>query len=150
MGRVYRATSYPRSSLGYQQDRPLRAGRLTASSRTPSDLLPLPVAQFHILLALTAGDKHGYAIMKEIEAFTDGAVAMGPGTLYGSVRQMLKVGLIEESSERPDPNLDDERRRYYRLTDLGARALRAEAARMERLARTARARWTDAVRRLGV
>ncbi len=113
-------------------------------SRTPSDLLPLPASHVHILLALTTGDKHGYAIMKEIEAFTDGAVAMGPGTLYGAVKQMLRAGLIEESAERPDPDMDDERRRYYRLTDLGARALRAEVARVERLARTARARWTEA------
>ena len=116
--------------------------------KPPSDLLPLPVSQSHILLALTTGDKHGYAIMKEIEAFTEGSVTMGPGTLYGAVKQMLKAGLIEESSERPDPDLDDERRRYYRLTDLGGRTLKAEVARMEHLARTARTRWTDAVQRL--
>ena len=120
------------------------------SSQTPSDLLPLPVSQLHILLALTTGDKHGYAIMKEVEALTDGAVAMGPGTLYGAVKQMLKAGLIEETSERPDPDLDDQRRRYYSLTDLGVRTLEAEVARMEQLARTARTRWTDVVRRLGV
>ena len=120
------------------------------SSQPPSELLPLPVSQLHIMLALTTGDKHGYAIMKEIEALTEGAVAMGAGTLYGSVKQMLKAGLIEESSERPDPDLDDQRRRYYRLTDLGVRTLEAEVARMEQLARTARTRWTDVVRRLGV
>ena len=75
---------------------------------------------------------------------------MGPGTLYGAVKQMLKAGLIEESSERPDPDLDDERRRYYRLTNLGVRTLNAEVARMEQLARTARARWPDIMRKLGV
>ena len=120
------------------------------SSRVPSDLLPLPVSQLHILVALTTGDKHGYSIMKEIEVLTEGAVTMGPGTLYGAVKQMLKAGLIEESADRPDPNLDDERRRYYRLTDLGMRTLKAEVTRMEHLARTARTRWTDVVRRLGV
>jgi len=104
----------------------------------------------HILLALTTGDKHGYAIMKEVESFTEGAVMMGPGTLYGAVKQMLKAGLIDESSERPDPDLDDERRRYYRLTDLGLRTLDAEVDRIEQLARTARSRRSDAMSRLGV
>ena len=119
------------------------------SSQPPSGLLPLPVSQMHILLALTTGDKHGYAIMKEVEAFTDGAVTMGPGTLYGAIKQMLKAGLIEESSERPDPDLDDERRRYYRLTGLGLRILDAEVARIEQLARTARTRRTNVMPRLG-
>ena len=123
---------------------------MTIPSGTSSDLLPLPVSQLHILLALTTGDKHGYAIMKEIEAFTGGAVTMGPGTLYGAVKQMLKVGLIVESSERPDPDLDDERRRYYSLTDLGVRTLEAEVIRMEQLTLTARARWADNVRKQGV
>ncbi|MCY4640424.1 MAG: PadR family transcriptional regulator [Chloroflexi bacterium] len=120
------------------------------SSRVPSELLPLPVSQLHILLALITGDKHGYAIMKEIEALSDGAVRMGPGTLYGAVKQMLKSGLIEESSDRPDPDLDDERRRYYRLTDLGRHALDAEVARMEQLARTARTRQLDVVQGQGI
>ena len=111
---------------------------------------PLPVAQLHILLALVTGDKHGYAIMKEVEAITDGAVTMGPGTLYGAVKRMLKAGLIEETRERPDPELDDERRRYYRLTGLGARVLDAEVARMERLARAAQARRAAASRSPGV
>ena len=119
------------------------------SSRMPSEFLPLPVSQLHILLALAKGDKHGYAIMKEIEAFTDGGVTMGPGTLYGAVKQMLKAELIEESSDRPDPELDDERRRYYRLTDLGGRTLDAEVTRMEQLARTARTRHTDVLQRRG-
>ncbi len=102
------------------------------------------------MLALTTGDKHGYAIMKEVEAFTDGAVTMGPGTLYGAVKQMLKVKLIEVSSERPDPDLDDERRRYYRLTELGLNTLDAEVSRIEQLARTARTRRTDVMQRRGV
>ena len=120
------------------------------SSPMPSDLLPLPTSQLHVLVALTTGDKHGYAIMKEIEVLTEGAVTMGPGTLYGAVKQMLKAGLIEESFERPDPDLDDERRRYYHLTDLGLRTLKAEVARMEHLVSAARTRWTDIVRRIGV
>ncbi len=104
----------------------------------PLDLLPLPVAQLHILLALATGDKHGYAIMGEVEVLTEGAVTMGPGTLYGTVKKMLKAGLVEESDERPDPELDDQRRRYYRITGLGRRVLDAEVDRMEQLARTAR------------
>ena len=122
---------------------------MTESGPTPSDLLPLPVSQLHILLALTTGDKHGYAIMKEIEAFTGEAVRMGPGTLYGAVKQMLKAGLIEESFERPDPDLDDERRRYYRLTDLGQQALDAEVVRMEHLTQTARKKQMDVMQRRG-
>ncbi len=123
---------------------------MTTSNRTPSDLLPLPASQLHILLALATGENHGYAIMKEIEAFTGGAVTMGPGTLYGAIKQMLKAGLIEESSERPDPDLDDQRRRYYRLTDLGGSALDAEVVRLEQLARTARTRQANVVQRRGV
>lgn len=115
----------------------------------PLELLPLPVSQVHILLALATGDKHGYAIMKEIEAFTEGAVTMGPGTLYGAVRQMLKAELIEESSERPDSDMDDQRRRYYRLTGLGVRTLDAEVVRMEQLSQTARTRRADVRQRLG-
>ena len=104
----------------------------------PLDLLPLPVAQLHILLALAAGDKHGYAIMSEVEVLTGGAVTMGPGTLYGTVKKMLKTALVEESDERPDPGLDDQRRRYYRITGLGRQVLNAEVDRMEQLTRTAR------------
>lgn len=118
-------------------------------SRMPPTLLPLPVSQMHILLALVTGDKHGYAIMKEIEAYTQGTVTMGPGTLYRAVKQMLRAGLIEESFERPDPELDDERRRYYRLTDLGGRTLDAEVVRMEQITHTARSRQAHLTRRLG-
>ena len=119
------------------------------TDRNPSEMLPLPVSQLHILMALTTGNKHGYAIMKDIQSFTEGAVTMGPGTLYGAVKQMLKSGLIMESDERPDPELDDQRRRYYRLTDLGGRALDAEVARMEQLAHSARARRAIAARTTG-
>lgn len=110
------------------------------TSPNPSDLLPLPVAQLHILLALATGDKHGYAIMQEVETLTEGAVTMGPGTLYGAVKKMVSAALIEESDERPDPELDDQRRRYYRLTALGGRVLDAEINRMEQLARAAKIR----------
>lgn len=101
---------------------------------------PLTPAVFHILLALAGGEKHGYGIIQEVAAQTGGALRMGPGTLYGSIRRMLDSGLIEESDARPDPALDDERRRYYRLTASGRRAAEAEAARLEQLVRTARGR----------
>jgi DNA-binding PadR family transcriptional regulator len=91
------------------------------------DLIPLTPAVFNILLALADGEKHGYAIMLEVENLTGGQVKMGPGTLYGSIKRMLDTGLITESDERPDPDLDDQRRRYYRLTPLGRRFLQAEA-----------------------
>ncbi|HEX9235119.1 MAG TPA: PadR family transcriptional regulator [Actinomycetota bacterium] len=101
---------------------------------------PLSPAVFHILLALAGGEMHGYAIMQEVAILSDGQVSMGPGTLYGSIKRMLAAGLIEESSERPDPELDDERRRYYRLTQNGQAVLAGEAERLERLVRTARSR----------
>ena len=120
------------------------------TSQVPTDILPLPTAQIHILLALVTGDKHGYAIMSEVEALTEGSVTMGPGTLYGTIKRMLKAWLVEETDERPDPELDDERRRYYRLTALGALVLDAEVARMEQLARTAHSRRQIAQRRRGL
>jgi DNA-binding PadR family transcriptional regulator len=95
-------------------------------------------------LALAAGEKHGYAIMSEVEVLTEGSVKMGPGTLYGAIKRILKAGLVEETDERPDPELDDERRRYYRLTGFGARVLDSEIARMEQLTRAAQARRTAA------
>lgn len=105
-----------------------------------SNLLPIPLAQLHILLALADGQKHGYAIMTEVEAITDGSVTMGPGTLYGAIKRMILAGLISEADERPDPELDDQRRRYYRLTALGARVLDSEIDRLEHLARAGRQR----------
>ncbi len=104
------------------------------------NLLPLSPAVFHILLALADGERHGYGIMKEVKFRTEGRVRLGPGTLYGAIKRLLGKGLIDEADERPDPNLDDERRRYYRLTDFGLRVLRAEAARLARLVRQAEAK----------
>ena len=78
-----------------------------------TDLTPLSPAVFHILLSLGEGERHGYAIKREIAARTQGKLKLGPGVLYGSINKMLELGLIEESADRPDPHLDDERRRYY-------------------------------------
>lgn len=105
---------------------------MPVKTNIPEGLLPLTPAVFNILLALADGEKHGYAIMLEVEQNTQGEVKMGPGTLYGSIKRMLAAGLIEESDERPDPTLDDERRRYYRLSGLGQRVLVAEADRLSR------------------
>jgi DNA-binding PadR family transcriptional regulator len=102
--------------------------------------LPLPPAVFHILLALAAGERHGYGIMREVEALTAGRVRLGPGTLYRSIQRLLAAGLIAEAEERPDPALSDERRRYYRLTDRGRRLAAAEAQRLADLVRVARTR----------
>ena len=108
--------------------------------RDPESLLPLTPAVFHIMLALADGERHGYGVMQEVAALTDGALRLGPGTLYGSIKRMLADGLIEETDERPDPELDDERRRYYRLTDFGQRVAQLEARRLARLVDEARAR----------
>lgn len=94
---------------------------------------PLPAATFHILLALGDGPRHGYAIMREVEELSDGAVTMGPGTLYGSIKRMLADGLIDEVDERPDPELDDQRRRYYALTATGELARDSEIDRVRGL-----------------
>jgi DNA-binding PadR family transcriptional regulator len=101
-------------------------------TQIPDGILPLTPAVFNILLALADGEKHGYAIMREVEENTQGEIKMGPGTLYGSIKRMLAAGLIEESDERRDPALDDERRRYYRLSGLGRQVLEAEARRLSR------------------
>ncbi len=101
---------------------------------------PLTPAVLHILLALAEGERHGYAIMRSVTADTAGAVRLGPGTLYRSIKGMLADGLIEESDARPDPALDDERRRYYRLTALGQRAARTEVERLSRLVALARSK----------
>jgi DNA-binding PadR family transcriptional regulator len=103
------------------------------------DLTPLPPAFFHILLSLGEGERHGYALKREISRRTDGKLNLGPGVLYGSINKMLELGLIEESDERPDPHLDDERRRYYRITKDGRKVAQAEAARMRELASLAAA-----------
>lgn len=91
--------------------------------------LPLTPAVFHILLALSTGERHGYAIMKQVEADSQGRVKMGPGTLYGSIKRMLEAGLIRESEKKIDPELDDERRIYYKITGIGQKALAAELER---------------------
>jgi DNA-binding PadR family transcriptional regulator len=102
------------------------------------DFLPLPQAQFHVLVALTHGDLHGYAIMQAVEQSSDGVVAMGPATLYGTLKRLCESGLAEELAHRPDPN-DDQRRRYYRLTAFGQAVCLAEADRLEHLVRQSRA-----------
>ena len=104
----------------------------------PGAFLPLTPAAFHILLALADGEKHGYGIMQEVAERTDDQMRLGPGTLYGTIKRMLADGWIEESDERPDPELDDERRRYYRLTDFGQKVARAEAQRLAQLVSIAR------------
>jgi len=106
--------------------------------RNPEDFLPLTEAMFHILLALADRERHGYHIMQEVDERTEGKVRLGPGTLYGSIKRMLSDGLVEETDERPDPEMDDERRRYYRLTDFGYRVATAQAQRLERLVKSAR------------
>jgi DNA-binding PadR family transcriptional regulator len=111
-------------------------------ARAPDDLLPLTPVVLHILLALAAGagERHGYAIAQEVEALTDGAVRMGPGTLYGSIQRMLAAGLIEEAPARGARGDDDRARRYYRATALGRRALQRELERLARVVDHARAR----------
>lgn len=109
-------------------------------TQRPQDLLPLTPAVFHILLALADGEKHGYSIMQEVTRITDGAIQMGPGTLYGTIKRMLEARLIEETDERPDPQMDDERRRYYRLTAFGERVAQAETARLALLLNVAQSK----------
>ena len=108
--------------------------------------LPLTPAVFHILLTLADGEAHGYAIMQEAARRSAGAVRLGPGTLYGATSRLLQDKLIEECEKRPDPEMDDSRRRYYRLTMLGGRVLAAETARLSDLVKAARS--TKAVRKL--
>jgi DNA-binding PadR family transcriptional regulator len=108
--------------------------------REPRDLLPLTPAVLNILLALADRERHGYGIMREVEGRSGGEVRLGPGTLYGSIKRMIADGLIEESDERPDPEMDDQRRRYYRITDFGRRVAGAEAERLASLVDTARER----------
>lgn len=97
--------------------------------KNDQSLAPLTPAVFYILLALAGGDKHGYEIMKQVKQDSHGSVTMGTGTMYGSIKRMLASGLIVEAGDRPAPALDDERRRYYRLTELGRRAFLAELQR---------------------
>jgi DNA-binding PadR family transcriptional regulator len=101
-------------------------------------LLPLPSAAFHILLALAAGDRHGYGIIQDVEARTEGEFRLGAGTLYRSIQRMLERGLIAETQRRPARALDDARRRYYRITPFGTAVAKAEARRLTQLVRLAR------------
>jgi DNA-binding PadR family transcriptional regulator len=111
-----------------------------AKAQLPEDLLPLTPPVFHILLALAGEERHGYGIMLDVARQTGDALQLGPGTLYGCLKRMLAAGLVEESDERPDTAIDDERRRYYRMSSLGRRVVRAEARRLENAVSAARAR----------
>lgn len=104
------------------------------------DFLPLSPQVFHILLALTGNDLHGYAIIQEVASQSDGEIVLGAGTLYTALKRLLTGGLVEELEERPDPALDDQRRRYYRLTPLGKAVAKAEAKRLAGLLKVARNR----------
>src|SRR5204862_7679760 len=106
----------------------------------PETFLPLTPAVFQILLALSGGERHGYSIIQEVNSSSKGTFHLGPGTLYRSLKQMLAQGFIIEWDERPDPALDDQRRRYYRLTDFGHRVLTAETERLEQVLQVARAK----------
>ena len=107
---------------------------------TIDELLPLPPATFHILLSLAEEERHGYAIIQDVEARTDGELRLSPGTLYRSIQRMLQQGLLVESRRRPAAAMDDERRRYYRITPFGTAVARAEMRRLTQLVRLARAR----------
>lgn len=111
-----------------------------ARARDPEAGPPVTPAIFQILLALTDGERHGYGIMQEIAARTGGAFRIGPGTLYGSIKRLLAEGLLVEAADRPDPTLDDERRRYYRLTERGHRVAVVEAERLAHVVADARAK----------
>jgi DNA-binding PadR family transcriptional regulator len=111
----------------------------TQSPSEIDDLLPLPTAVFHILVALADRGRHGYSIMQDVAARTDGKVRLSAGTLYSAVRRMLEQGLIEELRDSPDPQSDDERRRYYGLTRFGREVATAEARRVHDLLAQARA-----------
>jgi DNA-binding PadR family transcriptional regulator len=109
------------------------------SEPDPESLLPLPAVTFHILMALAAEDRHGYAIIQDVAQRTGNRLRLGAGTLYRSLQRMLEQGLILETADRQDPESDDERRRYYRITRFGEAVARAEARRLTELVRLARA-----------
>jgi DNA-binding PadR family transcriptional regulator len=114
--------------------------RRPAKTPSPETFLPLPSATFHILMAVADEDRHGYAVIQDVAARTAGEIKLSAGTLYRSIQRMLEQGLIVEARERPAPELDDERRRYYRITPLGAAVARAEATRLAKLVQLARIR----------
>jgi DNA-binding PadR family transcriptional regulator len=113
---------------------------MTPNIADPDTYLPLTPAVLNVLLALADGEKHGYAIMRDVESMTSGQMTMGPGTLYGTIKRLLAISFIEECDERPDPSLDDQRRRYYRLTPLGGQVLAAEVQRLVDITAVARSR----------
>jgi DNA-binding PadR family transcriptional regulator len=106
----------------------------TSQPPTPS----LSRVPMYVLLAIGPGERHGYAIMAEVARMTDGAVRLGPGAVYTTIKRLLDDGLIEESDDRPDPALDDQRRRYYRLTALGQAAAAANVRQLEAIVKAAR------------
>jgi DNA-binding PadR family transcriptional regulator len=112
---------------------------MPGSRRNPSEFLPLTPAMFHVLVALADREQHGYAIMKDVAGHTNDRVVLSTGTLYGIIKRLLAEGLIVASARRPAAALDDERRRYYRLTDFGRRVVIAEAERLEAMVAVVRA-----------
>jgi len=120
--------------------------KLKTPEKPVESFLPLTPAVFHILMSLADGEAHGYAIMQEATRRSAGVVRLGPGTLYGAISRLLEDGVIEESEQRPDPEMDDTRRRYYRLTNFGGRVLAAETERLADLVKAARS--TKVVRKL--
>src|SRR5215213_9745091 len=113
---------------------------MTIDRAAVESMLPLPPATFHILLALTDEDRHGYAIIQDVESRTDGELRLSAGTLYRSIQRMLEQGLVVEARKRPAPAFDDERRRYYSVTSFGTAVARAEMRRLTQLIRLAKAR----------
>jgi DNA-binding PadR family transcriptional regulator len=112
---------------------------MSRTSADPGDLLPLPSTTFQILVAVADEDRHGYAIMQDVAERTNGELKLSPGTLYGAIRRMLDEGLIIELNDRERPDMDDERRRYYRITPFGRTVAQAEVSRLATLLRQAKA-----------
>jgi DNA-binding PadR family transcriptional regulator len=104
----------------------------------PTERSTLTTAALHILVAIGPAERHGYAIMAEVEQLTNGAVRLAPGTLYTTIKRLLRAGLIEETGDRPDPHLDDQRRRYYRLTPNGRAVVAVEVRRLDAVVSSAR------------
>jgi DNA-binding PadR family transcriptional regulator len=113
---------------------------MESTAQDPQSFLPLTPVVFHILMALSTEERHGYAIMKEVEASTEGRVSIQTGTLYQAIKRLLDAGLIRQAEPKVDPEMDDERRRYYALSGLGRKVLNEEALRLERMVALARAR----------